>query len=74
MKNIAELVFFLALFGFWLLLMWRFWLFQGELFGKSPALKVKILSIFALKGVVAAIAIFIAANIGNIAIILENLL
>ena len=69
MINIAELGFFLALFGSWLLLMWRFWLFQEALFGKSTALKVKILSMFALKGVVAAIAIYIAANIGNIAII-----
>ena len=68
MKNIAELGFCLVLFGFWLLLMWRFWLCQEGLFGKSTALKVKILSIFALKGVVAAIAIFIAANIGSVSV------
>ena len=55
-----------ACFGVWLFIMLRFWLLQENLAGKSVTSNVKTLSIFALKGVFAAIAIYIVANIGDL--------
>lgn len=55
-----------ACFSVWLFIMLRFWLLQENLAGKSVTSNVKTLSIFALKGVFAAIAIYIVANIGDL--------
>ena len=65
-KLLIMLLKWVACFGVWLFIMLRFWLLQENLTGKTVTSKVKTLSIFALKGVFAAIAIYTVANIGDL--------
>ena len=65
-KLLIMLLKWVACFGVWLFIMLRFWLLQENLAGKTVTSKVKTLSFFALKGVVAAIAIYILANVGDL--------